>query len=180
LSESALEDGLPKMRQRYYSIVNDPYFENGKKQDDCRKIKLCFTLHHFSNSKGERQNGLSTSYLNNLTIGDKITCSISQNTRVLKNPTSPNPKLLIICMGTGVVPFVSILSQIKNLALETQITMFYQCRDDSRTCYYRKFLIDFFTDRSNSSIHLICSRDIAHNTNTSGVITRKGYLKEAL
>lgn len=82
LSENCLEDGLPRMKQRYYSIANDPF--NGS--SDCKRTKICFTVHKFVNSQNEVQLGLCTSYLDRLNLGDVISCSVSKSTRVLTLP----------------------------------------------------------------------------------------------
>lgn len=119
LTESALEDGLPKIQNRYYSMLDDPYFsaEEGKMSDQCSTFKICFTQHKFKNTFEKPQEGLCTGYLSQrCQVGDEVRCHISKNTRVLKLPQQliATTKLLFICMGTGVVPFISMLERIEN------------------------------------------------------------------
>ena len=49
ISYSILEDDLPKIKPRYYSIVNDPFFDNDTRKiiDKGKLLKICFTLHRF-------------------------------------------------------------------------------------------------------------------------------------
>ena len=46
---SIVEDDLPKIKPRYFSIVNDPYHgeELKKHHEKSKRFKLCFTVHKF-------------------------------------------------------------------------------------------------------------------------------------
>ncbi len=50
---SIIEDDLPRIKPRYFSIVNDPYQIDDLKQhhEKSRRFKICFTVHRFSNSE---------------------------------------------------------------------------------------------------------------------------------
>jgi sulfite reductase alpha subunit-like flavoprotein len=184
LADTVLEEALPKIRQRYYSIVNDPFFTN-KLEQETNRIELCFTKHKFKDQDGLEQPGLCTSYLSNLAIGSEVKMQISKNTRVLRLPAgaAEGGKLVIICMGTGVVPFISMLKRIQNMKYENlQINMFYGVRSDSsELCYYRNFLVDFFASRSNSVLHLACSREVTGDlTGAKNVNVTKGYIQSVI
>jgi sulfite reductase alpha subunit-like flavoprotein len=60
------------------------------------------------------QRGLATNYLKESQIGSEVKLQITKNTRVLKLPPviTAQTKLLIVCMGTGVVPFVGMLERL--------------------------------------------------------------------
>ena len=110
LSELAVES-LPRMKNRYFSILFDPY-QGG--ESECDTLTLCFTLHSFKDQFGKTREGLATTYLASCPLGSEIKCNISKNTRVLKLPAqiTPDTKMLMICMGTGIVPFISMLDRL--------------------------------------------------------------------
>ena len=43
-----LEDDLPKIRPRYYSITNDPYYINDSLSDRADTLRICFTKHSYN------------------------------------------------------------------------------------------------------------------------------------
>ena len=49
IPHSILEDDLPKIKPRYYSMVNDPFFDENTKtlKDSAQSLKICFTVHRF-------------------------------------------------------------------------------------------------------------------------------------
>ncbi len=64
---SILEDDVPKIKARHYSITNDPYFdkEKGIEVDKAHNFKICLTVHTFK-LKEQDEMGLSSQFLKNL------------------------------------------------------------------------------------------------------------------
>lgn len=52
---SIIEDDLPKIKPRHFSIVNDPFSDKEKSN----QFKICFTVHRF----GDKKEGFCTSFL---------------------------------------------------------------------------------------------------------------------
>jgi sulfite reductase alpha subunit-like flavoprotein len=66
---SIIEDDLPKIRPRYFSIVNDPYHTEDLKKhhEKSRKFKICFTaLKYLKEGNVEMQEGFCTSFLRSI------------------------------------------------------------------------------------------------------------------
>ena len=110
LPELAVES-LPRIKNRYFSILFDPYQGS---ESECDTLTLCFTLHSFKDQFNNTREGLATTYLSSCPLGSEIKCNISKNTRVLKLPAqiTPDTKMLMVCMGTGIVPFISMLDRL--------------------------------------------------------------------
>jgi hypothetical protein len=73
---SIIEDDLPRIRQRHFSIVNDPYIISENKLS--KTFKICFTVHKFSDREG-----FCTSYLRDSPIGSKIKVLFSHSNKVI-------------------------------------------------------------------------------------------------
>lgn len=144
---SIIEDDIPRIKPRYFSIVNDPYhFEDLKKHHEkSRLFKICFTLLRFPKSS-PTQEGFCTSFLKNiLDMKDferRIKIHFSTVNRVIhfnsEGWTHKRTPLIMIAHGTGIVPFVSIFERINNL-IESQaqegatygpVYLFYGGRND--------------------------------------------------
>jgi sulfite reductase alpha subunit-like flavoprotein len=52
---SVIEDDLPTIKGRFYSIVNDPFYKNGDIIEKTNTLKICFSLHNFKESPIEEQ-----------------------------------------------------------------------------------------------------------------------------
>ncbi len=66
---SIIEDDLPKIRPRHFSIVNDPSQTNG------RIFKICFTVLKFQLQIGNTEimkEGLCTSFLRDIFVNEKF------------------------------------------------------------------------------------------------------------
>ena len=87
--------------------------------------------------------------------------------------------LIFVCMGTGVVPFISMLERIKLAKIPARVAMFFGVRNDANMFYYRELLTEFFANQANSTLHLQCSREIS-GTEYPGVVKGKGYVQSAL
>ena len=123
---------------------------------------------------------MCTSYLQSTEVDDELTLHISKTTRVLRLPKfNPETQLLFICMGTGVVPFISMLQRIQNTNQTCRIQMIYGVRDNHEQCYYKDFLISFFKERTGSQLFLACSRNVVEACD-SNVIVTKGYIQDVL
>lgn len=69
IPHSIIEDDLPKIRPRYFSIVNDPYHsvDLKKHHDKSRNFKICFTaLKFLKEGTEEMQEGFCTSFLRSI------------------------------------------------------------------------------------------------------------------
>lgn len=115
----------------------------------------------------------------------ELKCHISKKSRVLSLPKSLGDNtrinLVIICMGTGVVPFISMLKRIEHLnAQNVHIRMFYAVRSDKKDfCYYSDFLKEYFSkfEDAKSNLTLACSREITGAfEGAKNVNVREGYL----
>jgi sulfite reductase alpha subunit-like flavoprotein len=75
---SIIEDDLPKIKPRHFSILNDPFGNNEK----ANKFKICFTVHKFGETKKE---GFCTSFLKRiLTERDlKVKVQFSHSNKVI-------------------------------------------------------------------------------------------------
>lgn len=67
---SIIEDDLPKIRPRHYSISNDPFGPG--EISSANEFRLAFTVHKFNNGKSQRQEGFCTSFLRNLLNQNKL------------------------------------------------------------------------------------------------------------
>jgi sulfite reductase alpha subunit-like flavoprotein len=106
-SKESLINFLSKsqIKPRYYSLCND--FKADK------VIEICFTLHKFKTSKGEERTGHCSEVLSKC---EEVEMSFSKVFCVLKLPVEPVEHIFMICNGTGVAPFISILSHLSNTA----------------------------------------------------------------
>lgn len=41
---SIIEDDLPRIKPRYFSILNDPFYNEGKHHDKSKTFKICFSV----------------------------------------------------------------------------------------------------------------------------------------
>ena len=120
----------------------------------------------------------------------KIKCQFTSSNRVLQLPRNEimadKKPLIIICHGTGVSPFISILKRILNelkvndsLKLGS-IVMFNGIRNDTTDFLFKEFLTSTFETLEKKSeyckLKLACSRDISNETSCSIIDKIKGYV----
>jgi len=94
--------------------------------------------------------------------------------------------LVIICMGTGVTPFISILERILATPMylhNVKVQMYYGVRNDAASFYYQEFLTKFFKTSNQlhgSQLTLACSRQISNHDKQQGIVKTSGYVTKAV
>lgn len=74
IPHSIIEDDLPKIKARHFSIVNDPFSSTlSSDHDKGRLFKLCFTVLKYKSSQGLESEGLCTSFLRSLLVKEDFT-----------------------------------------------------------------------------------------------------------
>ena len=65
---SILEDDVPKIKARHYSITNDPYYDtkNSLETEKAHRFKICLTLHKFQLNDSKDKIGLASQFLKSL------------------------------------------------------------------------------------------------------------------
>ena len=183
VNESILDDNsLPSLTPRYYSVLNDCYQANGSLSEETSKFKLCFTEHKFKNKYGEARNGVGTRFLSTNAVLAQTEFQVKVGDHCLKLPQmTEHTRLLFICMGTGVVPFIGMLERIQGLGLPfSKIEMVFGVRNDEKAFLYKDFLVAFFKKHAaNATLHLACSRSLSNN-DLVPIRTSKGYLTGVL
>lgn len=113
---SIIEDDIPRIKARYFSIINDPFESD---PSNARKFTICFTVHKFNCGQAE---GLCTGFLRDQLVSavkQKFKVHFSHTNRIIhldadKWLSGLNP-IVMVAHGTGVVPFVSVLQRMRNL-----------------------------------------------------------------
>lgn len=83
-------------------------------------------------------------------------------------------------MGTGIVPFIGMLQRLQNLGQSCKVTLVYGVRNNTTVCYYKDFLVQWFSKRPESQLYLACSREIVNEEVPSNVSFVKGYVQDVL
>ncbi|TNV72834.1 hypothetical protein FGO68_gene17447 [Halteria grandinella] len=182
---SIIEDDLPKIKPRYFSIVNDPYPGTDSKS---QTFLICFTVHKFGVDKAE---GFCTQFLKDQMHSQdkaKIKVHFSHSNRIIhfdqdKWLHSQQP-LIMICHGTGVVPFVSILSRIQSLlsvhSTFGPVSLFIGIRNNHEDFLYKEHLLKVIAELQ--SINPSCTLGVACSRELIGQEENmiKGYVQEYL
>lgn len=132
---------LPLLQPRFYSIASSyDYLQKGG-QNGSTLIDLLANVVEYEGPGGSAKQGFCSSYLNDLKVGDTISCYLrpAENFHLPSDPTSDTP-LIFIAAGTGIAPFRSFWQQ-KMFELEMHnmvnpIHLFFGCRDKN-TDYLR-------------------------------------------
>lgn len=77
---SILEDDLPKIKPRHFSISNDPF--KGPSEHTSKHFRVCFTVHKFK-TVSETREGFCTSFLRDMKIGQRVKVTLSRSNRVI-------------------------------------------------------------------------------------------------
>ena len=132
--------------------------------------------------------------MDNQKFDHKFKCQLSQSYKVLYFPDTILLKelkpLVIVAHGTGITPFISILTRMKNV-LElssgtlSSISVFYGTRNDLEEFLYKEdfdHLFDkpLFHHVKESQMYLACSRDLQETPIEEApyLIKRKGYVQD--
>jgi len=129
---------MPRIKPRFYSIVNDPFMGGSVKKTKTLEIVLSETTFK---KNDEVRLGLCTNFLTNAeNVSDskvEIKCQFSSSYRVLRLPPAPadgeQPRsLLFFAHGTGIAPFISMLETIRNSNLIDKyiVTLIFGVRDN--------------------------------------------------
>ena len=126
IPSSIIEDDLPRIKSRYFSILNDPFYSENKHQDKSKTFKICFTVLRYQKLKQEiLEQGLCSTFLKNILdlklFDHSFRVHFSAIYRVINLSkeewlTKGSP-YMFIAHGTGIVPFLSILERINNLMI---------------------------------------------------------------
>ncbi|CDW81838.1 UNKNOWN [Stylonychia lemnae] len=191
---SILEDDVPKIKERYYSIINDPFYDEKEKQvvETSHTFKICFGLHKFS-VRGQNRFGLATSFMKDILVNQefsrKIKMHFSHSNRIIYFPHKEYVQelkpLIFICHGTGITPFISILERIKNIYESHErfgdLIMLFGVRSDTENFLFREQLLDIFTKlklkSDYSQLYLASSQSLSEETYNGLVIKRKGHVQ---
>ena len=113
----------PNKRWRSYSIASWP--------DGTNVFELVIVLD---------KNGAGTPYLfNEISVGSEITLRGALGVFILKEPIEED--LVLICTGTGIAPFRSMVNSIKNKgAAYKNIHLVFGCRTQASLLYFNEFI----------------------------------------
>ena len=131
----------PNKRWRSYSIASWP--------DDTNVFELVIVLD---------EKGLGTPYLfQNIAIGSEVTFRGAQGVFTLKEPLEN--EIFMICTGTGIAPFRSMVNHIKNHNIpHNKIHLIFGCRTKETLLYYNE-MMQLQNDVSGFYYHPILSRE---------------------
>jgi sulfite reductase alpha subunit-like flavoprotein len=137
-----LASRLPLLQPRFYSIASSyDYLQKGD-QKGSTFFDLLANVAEYDGPDGSTRQGFCSSFLNDLNVGDKISCYLrpADNFRLPSDLCSNTP-LICVAAGTGIAPFRSFWQQ-KQFELEMHNTinpihLFFGCRDKS-TDYFRE------------------------------------------
>jgi cytochrome P450/NADPH-cytochrome P450 reductase len=97
---------LPPMRMRQYSISSSPL-------QDPTVATLTYSVLDAPNRSGSPQNfvGISTTYMERLTIGDRVHVSLKSSRSGFHLPADDSKAIIMACAGTGIAPFRAFVAE---------------------------------------------------------------------
>lgn len=177
LTESALEEqALPSQSYRYYSMLDDPFWDAKEQcqRSETNRFKICFTEHKFSDNFGKQQAGVGTHYLARVAaLNSQVQLKFSKESRLLRLPDKcdASTRIMFVCMGTGIVPFIGMMERILNLKLRCKVTLVFGVRNNHSAWLYKDFLVKFFAQRQDDcKMYLACSREVVDQQTPSNII----------
>uniref|UniRef100_A0A0K0DYN3 Methionine synthase reductase n=1 Tax=Strongyloides stercoralis TaxID=6248 RepID=A0A0K0DYN3_STRER len=124
---------LPRLIPRPYTVsCHHSIWKN--------RLRFVYSLMEFSaeNGRQEVRTGLATGFIKSLNVGDKLMISLKETSKFRLPPISVDNEtdgydipLLMICIGTGIAPFISFLQKIQTLKLK---------KDDKNCCNVPRYL----------------------------------------
>jgi cytochrome P450/NADPH-cytochrome P450 reductase len=118
---------LPTLAPRYYSVLSSPLKSTAT-------MKIAFTVV-----------GVCTRYMDTLTDTDLRNTQVSLQFMVQHDPSVfytaalHTPKILMVCNGVGVTPFVGLLSHLVRLNRSTEVWLLFGCRQGERNTEYLNY-----------------------------------------
>lgn len=100
---------LPRLLPRPYSISSSPLSPLGPST-----LTLTYAVHRsppLPNLRGPIHQGVASTYLAQLTPGDRIHCSVRPCTNNFRLPADPRVPVIMIATGTGIAPFRAFIQQ---------------------------------------------------------------------
>eukprot|EP00347_Sterkiella_histriomuscorum_P000792 403374487 len=194
IPNSILEDDLPKIKPRYYSIINDPFYDKDQKElkEKGDIFEICLSTHNFEKN-GEAKRGLASGFLKDLITADDTKTSFklqfSQSNKIIFMPNiqyfEHKRPIVMICHGTGVAPFISLLRRIENLIDKYEqvgtVLMFYGIRNDHSDFLFKDEILRVFgklsTKTEGSQLYVSCSREI-EDIEPSQYMVEFGYVQD--
>jgi len=121
-------EALPSIKPRLYSISSSlaahPY-----------EIHVTVRWLTFADSRGHRRQGLCSTYLRDLTNGDRVKmCTKPANFHL---PSDPHIPLIMVAAGTGIAPFIGFLQELdrRDKPLRAPSVLFYGVRSKQHELY---------------------------------------------
>nr|QIA61846.1 nitric-oxide synthase [Halichondria panicea] len=111
---------LPLLQCRYYSISSSP-----KLHPDEVHVTVAVVSFRKRNGMGPRHNGVCSTWLNKVDLGEVIPCFI-RKAHAFRMPKDPRVPIIMVGPGTGIAPFRSFWQDriyVKNEALKIQLSM---------------------------------------------------------
>ena len=97
---------LPKISPRYYTIASSPNHISNK-------LDIAITLVSWKNYKGESRYGLTSNYFNTLYKNNtKESLRVVIKKSSFKLPEKLSTPMMMICTGSGIAPFISLLQEL--------------------------------------------------------------------
>jgi CDP-4-dehydro-6-deoxyglucose reductase len=128
-------------RWRSYSIASSPLKGN--------QIELCIV---------ENPKGLGTPYLFSLNVGDEIRFKGPDGGFVL--PTDSSKKMVLICTGTGIAPFRSMINYDLEHNKDREIHLIFGCRKESDILFLDEWIL-LSNAYPNFKFDIACSREVS-------------------
>lgn len=136
---------LPTLAPRYYSILSSPL-------ESTSSMKIAFTV-----------TGVCTKYMDSVTDVDlketeiKLEFMFQHEPSVFSTAALEAEKLIILCNGVGLTPFVGVLDHLARLNLRKDVWLIYGCRQGERGTTHSNY--DFIYEEDiRSSIALLGGR----------------------
>jgi cytochrome P450/NADPH-cytochrome P450 reductase len=98
---------LPAMRVRQYSISSSPL----KDPSVCTLTYIVIDAPHKSSFKGHNFLGVSTNYLERLTVGTRVQIALRPSRAGFHPPLNDEVPMVMACAGTGLAPFRAFVSE---------------------------------------------------------------------
>jgi pyruvate dehydrogenase (NADP+) len=146
---------IPPVKPRLYSIASSPRFVGPE------AIELGVVILQWKTPNGQIRGGTGTQYIQGLTAGDEIACTVTSGT--FKFPESPMTPMIMAGLGTGLAPFRAFVQERKWMQQQGIKTgpmwLFYGCRYKAKDYIFGDELETFHKEGVLTELHPAFSRD---------------------
>ncbi|EGC38958.1 hypothetical protein DICPUDRAFT_148280 [Dictyostelium purpureum] len=123
---------IPRLPARYYSISSSP---NHKKDT----VSITSVVVNFTTPTSRFHNGVASTWLSNLKVGDKVPLFVRESH--FRLPSNTNKPVIMVGPGTGLAPFRGFLQEMQHKSVNSsESLLFFGCRSDTIDYLYKEEL----------------------------------------